>query len=267
MNIAHNSRGFTIVEFMVAGTLGLILLAGVFLVFLSSTQTNRNSRAMAELQNDGRFALNFLKDHVQAAGWPGTDRFTALIQHPIMFNGSVVGYDGNTNGITGGGANSSAEDFSAASVVGGFTVEPSDRLSIQYASANDCNGDPGVGDFVVDTYDLAIVDNSPTLRCNGQPLVNNVESFQVLYEISSLPQLPVASDYPENRRWVDASQVADPSRIRAVRVALLLASDENTMDQPVVRQFTLLNEVAINRNDRKLRQLFQGTIMIGNFYP
>jgi type IV pilus assembly protein PilW len=55
-----SQRGLTLVELMIAITIGLILLVGVFQIYLGSRQTYRVQDNMARLQENGRFAMNFL---------------------------------------------------------------------------------------------------------------------------------------------------------------------------------------------------------------
>lgn len=63
--------GLSLVELMVAMLLGLILMAGVIEVFLSSHASYRLSNAVSEVQENGRFALNFIVHEARMAGYTG----------------------------------------------------------------------------------------------------------------------------------------------------------------------------------------------------
>lgn len=58
-NLAH---GFTIVELMVAMSIGLILFAGVMSVFIGMRTTTAETSTFGELQENGRFAISVLTD-------------------------------------------------------------------------------------------------------------------------------------------------------------------------------------------------------------
>lgn len=64
-------RGFSLVELMVAMTLGLLLMAGVLQTFLASKQTYSTNTALARVQESGRFAMEFLTNDIRNAGYKG----------------------------------------------------------------------------------------------------------------------------------------------------------------------------------------------------
>lgn len=64
-------RGLTIVELMVGLALGLFLLGGVLHIYLSSNQTYRSTEALARMQENGRFAMDFLLPDIREAGYKG----------------------------------------------------------------------------------------------------------------------------------------------------------------------------------------------------
>ncbi|MFT3929811.1 MAG: PilW family protein [Spongiibacteraceae bacterium] len=68
----HSSRGFSIVELMIAIVLGLILIAGVIQVFLGNRQTQLTEQAVARVQEAGRLAIDFIEADMRGAGFYGT---------------------------------------------------------------------------------------------------------------------------------------------------------------------------------------------------
>lgn len=62
-------KGLSLVELMVAITVGLILLAGVLQIFASSQQSYRVQEATSRLQENGRFAIEFLSRDIRMAGY------------------------------------------------------------------------------------------------------------------------------------------------------------------------------------------------------
>ncbi|MBI3546355.1 MAG: PilW family protein [Gammaproteobacteria bacterium] len=71
--ISRNQRmhGLSLVELMVALTIGLIILAAVSSLFVSSKQTYTTQDSLARLQENGRFALQFLIKDIRLGGYFG----------------------------------------------------------------------------------------------------------------------------------------------------------------------------------------------------
>lgn len=67
-----NSRGFTLVEWLVAMLLGLFLLAGVFTVFVMSRSSSEDAFDQSELQENGRLAIRLISQDIKWAGFFGT---------------------------------------------------------------------------------------------------------------------------------------------------------------------------------------------------
>ncbi len=72
--------GFSLVEFMVASTVSLILLAAVMALFLNSNTTYRVNESVARLQENGRYALDELSYDLQLAGYWGGNNSPELIR-------------------------------------------------------------------------------------------------------------------------------------------------------------------------------------------
>lgn len=66
------TRGFSLVELMVAMVLGLILVAAITQVFLGNRKTQTIEEAVGRVQESGRLALEFLSDDLRLAGFSGS---------------------------------------------------------------------------------------------------------------------------------------------------------------------------------------------------
>lgn len=62
-------RGFSLPEIMVALTISLVLILGVGAIFMGSKQSYRTNAALADIQENGRFAMEFLRRDLRAAGY------------------------------------------------------------------------------------------------------------------------------------------------------------------------------------------------------
>ena len=65
------SQGLSLIELLIAMVLGLTLSAGVVQVYVSTTITERSQDARLRLQENGRFALNFLSQEIRMGGYLG----------------------------------------------------------------------------------------------------------------------------------------------------------------------------------------------------
>ncbi|HRA80624.1 MAG TPA: PilW family protein [Thauera sp.] len=72
MQVRISQRGMSIVELMIAMVIGLIVLGGVSQIFLSSRATHRNTQAMSEVQEGGRFAFDFIAADLRQVGYRGS---------------------------------------------------------------------------------------------------------------------------------------------------------------------------------------------------
>ncbi|WP_308363764.1 MULTISPECIES: PilW family protein [unclassified Microbulbifer] len=67
----RKQRGVSLVELMVAITIGLILMTGVVQLFLSSRATFTTQQAISRVQETGRLAMEFLGQDIRMAGYMG----------------------------------------------------------------------------------------------------------------------------------------------------------------------------------------------------
>ncbi len=71
-SMRRQQLGLSLVELMVALVLGLVLMTGIIQVFLSSRQTYASNEAMARMQENGRFALEFISRSASSLDQPWT---------------------------------------------------------------------------------------------------------------------------------------------------------------------------------------------------
>lgn len=100
----NKQRGLSLIELMISITIGLILLAGVLSIFLSSKVTYFTNEKTARLQENGRVALDLVTHDVRAAGYMGCARavpFTNALNGPtaMLWNYAVPlqGYESDNS--------------------------------------------------------------------------------------------------------------------------------------------------------------------------
>ena len=67
----RKQAGLSLIELMIAITLGLVLMAGVMQVFISSRVTFSTQQAMSRVQETGRLAIEFMSRDLRMAGYMG----------------------------------------------------------------------------------------------------------------------------------------------------------------------------------------------------
>lgn len=92
--------GFSLIELLVATVIGLVLLSGIYQVFLSSDTGYRYNEQLARLQENGRFVLDLITRDIRLAGYLGCgDQVldTNLLNNPTAdlnsFSQGLTGYE------------------------------------------------------------------------------------------------------------------------------------------------------------------------------
>lgn len=73
-HISHAHRrqqGLTLLEILVALTMGLVVIGGTIQIYLSSSQSYRTQEALSRIQENGRFAMEILNREIRMAGFSG----------------------------------------------------------------------------------------------------------------------------------------------------------------------------------------------------
>src|SRR5690606_13022048 len=97
--------GLSLVELMVALAIGLIVLAAVSTVFVNSKSSYTTQESSARLQENARFALQFIARHLRMAGYFGCFDDIASIHNLLEggggvtfdFTAAIEGSEGDTN--------------------------------------------------------------------------------------------------------------------------------------------------------------------------
>ena len=98
-------QGLSLIELMIALLISMFLLLGLIQVFSASREAYRLSEGLARVQENGRFAMDYLQRDIRMAGHFGCVNDQARLQTPgalnsqfaaapLNFNVSIRGYDG-----------------------------------------------------------------------------------------------------------------------------------------------------------------------------
>lgn len=251
--------GMTLIEIMIALLIGAFLLGGVMQIFVSSQQTNRMQESLSRLQENGRFALEFISKDIRRAGYWGC----LLPSSPDV---DIAG----TNDNTANGDNID-DGTDTLTLIGAFVLVPTGTCGVSVAPA--LASDPSSRIF----YKI----NGSTLQqdTNGQNngLIEGIEDMQILYGVdtdddddgntnTSAPDGPAnyyvsANNIPD----LDANGAPDWFRVISIRISLLAATlDDNLAAQPLSYTY---NGVTTTPADRRIRRVFNTTVAVRNRLP
>lgn len=65
-------KGFSLIELMIAMTLGLLLLAGLFYIYINASQSSRVQGALAQMQTNARYAFELMGLDIRMLGFTGS---------------------------------------------------------------------------------------------------------------------------------------------------------------------------------------------------
>ena len=127
-----NQAGMSLVELLVATTIGLILLGGIYQVFISSDTGYRYNEQLARLQENGRFVLELMTRDGRMAGYWGcagqTDSFTSVLNSTDF----IYDFGQAVYGLEATGANLWSDDAGL--------VDPTSTLGSGMGLSNPVNG-------------------------------------------------------------------------------------------------------------------------------
>jgi type IV pilus assembly protein PilW len=236
--------GIALIEIMIALLIGAFLIGGVMGIFINSKQTYRMQEGLSRLQENGRFALEFLARDIRMSSYWGC--LTGL-------GTDIAGTDNNT-------------------ATGGIDVG-TDTITLKGAFVQTTTGTCGTA---VDTAAAYYTHASSTIaykinggvlqqNTNGQnnPLVEGIENMQILYGVDTDATPDGTPNY-----YVSANTVPNMAKVVSIRISLLAATlDDNLAAQPLAYKYngtTYDTTTTPAVTDRKIRRVFNATIALRN---
>jgi type IV pilus assembly protein PilW len=250
-------RGFTLIEIMISLLIGAFVLGGVMQLFINTRQTHLVQEELAKLQENARFAMEFISMDIRMA-----DYRECLDIAPLA----------------------DAIDPDAANTFDGPVSTESPALDTPDAiQVNRSEGPcpPPGGPIPSNPRKYGITPTTPiqpdeTRRLYqntaGLALVDGVENMQILYGIDSdktnAPVVAagdgVANFYVTANNIPDtdpANGVRDMDKVVSVRVSLLMHTMDNVASTPLT--FTY-NGGIYTPPDRRIRRVFTSTVALRN---
>lgn len=230
-----SQTGLSLIELMVAITLGLMITTSLGYILMGSRSTYRTQDASARVQDTGRFVLDTIGRNLRMAGRVeilplASDSRTTL---PAGVN-SITGVDGVTAVSTGGQpATRNVDNLTVVyqlSDMGGSTIVDCNgngggTLQSQRVAINGTSSPVRYYSNVINTIRLnPTTPASLDLQCLGngavapQPFAGGVEDLQFSYGIDTNADLAVDSWTPTPGNW---------NQVVAVQACVMIRSQEN----------------------------------------
>ena len=128
-------QGFTIVELMVAATLGLLIVAGAISMLISNKRIYTEQDELGRLQENARFAMDMLIRDIRMAGHTGCNGDVASVENNITGAGVVTSLYSFTPVEGAEGANNWQPSNSTQDVAG--MLAGSDSITVRYLADTD----------------------------------------------------------------------------------------------------------------------------------
>ncbi|RMS19854.1 Type IV pilus assembly protein PilW [Pseudomonas syringae pv. aceris] len=229
------SRGFGLVEIMVALVLGLVVSLGIVQIFTAARGTYQSQNAAARMQEDARFLLSKLIQEIRMTGMYGCLSFknntpvSPAIPWPIALDTPIL-WDNPSRTLT-----LVTADVGTTGSTPTWTIVSDCQSKTQiYASTR--APDAGQTAFPLRqlVYTLSGTDLTIKYGTDGtpQPLLQNVADFSVSFGMTGNPM-----------SYTTAVTKANADAVRSVRISLTLQDGQNGIVKP--QQY---NVVAYLRN-------------------
>jgi type IV pilus assembly protein PilW len=287
-NLCNRIRGFTLVELLVAITIGAIILAGAVTLFVNNRDTYKTTNELSRLQETARYALGMMVKDIRMAGYFGcADRLDTINDR---VNAATAGalWDPASNSIEGlDAANEAAgqntylpsgyqvfvQAVTASPGLGdtGRVVSGSDAFAVRYIAGSladtDLSGTPdyqilGAPAAPAPTSTAVTADNLANFNPISSPIaaVSDCGSSNV-FEVAGIAgnQVQVKTTAPREAISVyNVTATNRPSVVPYIGVRYyvgLNSRDEPSLYRSVIR-FT--GDVAGNALEEREQELFEG---------
>ena len=131
LTTVHRQAGMTLIEIMIALLIGAFLIGGILQIFTSSKQTYRMQEGLSRLQENGRFAMEFITHDIRMAGYwgcfaNGLGGITNNLIFDVTDDDEVAAF-GYASGIAGN---------QGLPLAGNSALDPSDDITIRGAKGS-----------------------------------------------------------------------------------------------------------------------------------
>lgn len=207
-------RGYSLVELLLALTVGLILVLGVIQVLLSARATHASQQAATLLQDDARFVLGKMVQDIRQVGMFGCLPLSSIEHAPAAFARPLGwGAAGNSRSLT-----LVTADVGGEGGKPDWTVLSDCRSTARAYKGSSPLPAPGQIRFTLRqltyTFEAGQLKVSTPAAPARAVLVDNVQAFDISFGVAATPDSAYVVRY--------VTSPADESLIRSVRVRMTL---------------------------------------------
>ena len=274
-------KGLTLIEMMIAITLGLIIILGLSSIYLSSKKSAGTRDAVSNMEANARIALSSLRQIIQHAGYPSI--YNIPLEKPFhsledgMIDTSIQCRGGTKTLIL------------PSSIANKHTIDNAgrDQIVVKYMADNqndpnaeiisdcsgglvptECSADPDKGMYdsmqaiVYNAIYITTHNGREVLTCAGsrntipQPIAEDISFIQFLYGINqgSTMTYKTATEVETAKEW---------ESVNSVQIAILVRSNKELLQRAESRSFVLLDQT-VNRTDKYLYRVYSTTVHLPN---
>jgi type IV pilus assembly protein PilW len=265
--------GATLLECLVGLALGLVVVAAVAVHYLATGQSSRLQAAQAQMTEDAQIGLELLRTELMMAGFAQPQKLVLDAQGRPRWQTALAGQPplvacdkGFVLPRTVGSVVCAADGPSAALEIS-YQADAFNTVPLSDNSTpTDCLGnglkDPKLAPLTRNRWYVDSSQGRSELRCAsqlgnpGQPLVDNVEVLALWFSVAQAadPKAPV--------RYVKASQVDSFSRVRSVRLCLLMRSTDAVLAAEDALAYLDCEGTPQTSSDRRLRRAFHAVVAL-----
>ncbi|GLS28163.1 PilW family protein [Marinibactrum halimedae] len=249
----QRQKGLSLIELLIAMTLGLTILAAAVQMLMASRNSSVVNNELSRMQENARFALDIITDDVRKAGFQmiGASPLQSFLDGPC----------GSWNPCTLNNSNGDSDRF--AVIYEPHIDEPQTDCT---GAEVDLNNEESKG--MANVY--FIEDGS--LRCRGYNLdlstwngesvnlVDGIDNMQVLYGV-----VDEVGQWQNSTQYVTANEVDNWTTVNSLRVALLVnggfASSSRSNEES---QFAVFDSGELVFETGENRELYTATIYLEN---
>ena len=216
---SNTQSGSSLIEAMLACTLGLFLILTFIQIYLSVKKTFDLQQAIVALQENGRFSAHFLSQTIRLAGYSYCNASSDFVNK----DQAIQGYQNDLPDSMKGKVVKNTDSI----VIGKCDVQDHTKTFTQLAFF--------IGATTRKTASGKTINALYEMPLNGskRELVSDIDDMQIFYGVTSANGEDI-SDY------LPASQVSDWHTVKSVNIALLLSSESPVL--PKAENYEFMGE-------------------------
>lgn len=231
--------GLSLVEMMVALSIGLLLTVSVGSILSGSLQIFRVQGESARIQESSRFLMDTLGRQITQAGYAAIS--TDYTDTKLAFTGTPI-----------------SGEHGRVAIRTDERKSDSDYLAVSFDASTDCQGNAVASGTVQNEFYLNAREELVCASGGGAPevVVDGVEAFKVLYGVDA------DGDYSVDR-YTPQPLAADWGQVRTVRVCVVVrAFSQGT--SPTAQRYEDCSGVTQTAPDSRLRRVLSATYQLRN---